>query len=80
MLLARDGDGSASDADELVLSDRRGLRVGLCLLDSDAGDDALHPAREPPVRVAEQLHRRGHEDDADDGRVDRDRDREARGR
>ena len=37
----------------------------------------LEPAREPPVAVAEQLHRRRHQHDANDGGVDEDRRRQA---
>ena len=54
--------------------DRRRRRT---TLEVEVGQDPVEPARQPPVGVAEQLHRRGHEHEADDRRVDEHRRREA---
>lgn len=42
--------------------------------DADLRVNLFHPHRSPPVRFAHQLHERGHEQHADDGRVDDQRD------
>src|SRR5262245_29318112 len=46
------------------------LGQGGAALDVEAGEQPVQPARQPPVPVAEQLHRGGYQDDADDGGVD----------
>ena len=69
--------GTARLGDELLLGVLRPRpRVGRLDLQRAAAAAASQRGQ-PPVGVAEQLHRRGHEHDADDGRVDGDRDREA---
>ena len=44
----------------------------LVALDVDVRQQAVEPARQPPVAVAEQLHRGRHQDHPDDGGVDED--------
>jgi hypothetical protein len=45
--------------------------------DVELGDDPVEPAGHPPVLVAEELHRGGHEEHADDCGVEQDGEREA---
>src|SRR6188472_464208 len=56
-----------------------GVALGeeLLALDADVGYPALHPFRQPPGAFAHQGHDRRHQEAADQGRVDRDRHREA---
>jgi hypothetical protein len=46
------------------------VRLGL---EVEVGEHAVQPGGQPPVPAAEQGHRGGHQDHADDGRVDQDR-------
>src|SRR5678815_1758331 len=43
---------------------------GRLAFDVDFGQESIQPARHPPVGVAEQFHRRGHEHHTNDGGVD----------
>src|SRR5690606_39375592 len=52
-----------------------GRKDGLAF-DVEAGQDAVEPAGYPPVASTEEGHGGGYDDHADDGRVERDRDRE----
>src|SRR5450759_65003 len=47
-------------------------------LDLDAGQETVEPAREPPVGVPEELHRRRHQHHADHRRFDEHRDRKTK--
>src|SRR4051794_27027784 len=49
----------------------------LLTLDADVRQQPVHPTRQPPGALAEQHHYRRHQQAADQGRVDRDRHRQA---
>src|SRR5947207_1618625 len=62
----------------LLFVELRELRVEvLGRLDAHARQDAVEPLRDPPVPVPQQLHRRRHENQSDDRRVEEHGDREA---
>ena len=74
-------DGDHQEKRQAATSSRSGSttmsRVGAAALEVEVGQDAVEPVRQPPVGLADEAHRRGHEHHADERGVEEHGDREA---